>query len=563
MEERPGSELPIRAAQSSVDAAKRRLEVERNESAKREWGNWLSRLRENPLFRNPMKGLAALFLGIPLSASAAEIERPSMSPEPTDAVAMIDAETPNPMPERVDETAPDESVLALKKLVAELNAEHPNKLSSIQTQAIWEARTPETDDFYKWNLAVIGKTIEGGQAAPEYYARVGRPEWTPYQRALFADAPVTERFAELHPEYRDQTPEQFLQSYPEMIKIAKTEFRFSNEFRFLTDDAIRLFAQEAPEMEPAAALERYKILMQTIGTQVGLAKVIELSSAVTAALPPDHPIVAYDTFVGVNEASTFVGRSKKNVVHMDQANGELRVLRTVDDQYVLVDSFPAIGGNLEAPALSLSGKPTGSEYVHVPDTSMTVAYVDRAKTSWSWHNSWVPQGAPIREKGDELQYQHPRTKQWYDLTGPNAAFFPDKNGALIQPFDARVQPMDIGLIRAATHRSADGIQTFVPKAWTKDEILSRNGGELPTEWTWNDFGSMAVRLSVDGKQTNINIHSKPGEDENDFLGVRTHGCFSTYGEYLKTVVDRYGVGSGSEVVVTTKRTYDLDEIRRK
>lgn len=563
MEVRAGKDEAVSAAKRAVEAARGNLDAEQRKAARRELGGWLIKMRENRWMRGPMKRLTALFLGVPLSASAAELEAPSIAPEPQEMVAMIDVEAPNPAPERTVEEAPvgdDESVLAMNALIRELAAEHPNKLSGIEEKAMFEARFPETDQFYLWELSQVGKTIEGGQASPEYYARVGRPEWTPYQRSLFADAPVQERFTELHPEYRNLSAQEFLSLYPEMLQTARTEFRFSNEYRFLTEEAIDLFVSEAPGMDPEAAATRYKTLVFTIGQQVGLAHVETLTDRLSEVLPTDHPVLRVAREHGVKEAMSLVGRSKENIVHADQAGGELRVIRKLNHSYLLIDSFPAIGGSLNTPEMSVAGKASGSEFVHIPDTVMKVAYVDRAKTSWSWHNSWVPQGAPIREAGDELQYQHPANKKWYDLTGPNAGFFPDRDGKVLKPFDRQVEPMDIGLIRAATHPSGDG-KTYVPKTWTKEELLLRNGGELPTEWNWNDFGSMAIRLNTgDGQRTNINIHSKPGEDPNDFLGGRTHGCLSTFGENMKTLADAYGVGAGSTVVVTTEHAYKLNDL---
>ncbi len=563
MEVRPGGDEAISAARRSVEKARGNLDEEQRKAARRELGGWLVKMRENKWLRGPMKRLTALFLGVPLSASATELETPSLTPEPQEVVAMIDVETPNPAPERAvaEETPEDESVLALNRLVRQLAEEHPGKLSPIEERAMWEARSPETDQFYLWEVAQVGRAIEDGQAAPEYYARVGRPEWTPYQRSLFADAPVQERFTELHPEYRNLSAREFLSSYPEMLSVAKREFRFSNEYRFLTDEAIDLFVADAPTMDPKEAAAQYQTLVLAIGQQVGLAHVERLTERLAAELPPDHPVLEVVREIGVADAVSLVGRSKKNIVHMDQARGELRVIRKVDHSYILIDSFPAIGGPLNSPEMSVAGKPSGSEFVHVPDTVMKVAYVDRAKTSWSWHNSWVPQGAPIREAGDELQYQHPATKQWYDLTGPNAGFFPDRDGHVLRPFDKKVEPMDVGLIRAATHKSPDGSAAYVPTTWTREDILGRNGGEMPTEWKWNDFGSMAMRLNTgDGQRTNINIHSKPNEDTGDFLPGRTHGCLSTFSEDVKALADTYGVGGGSTVVVTTELGYDLNDL---
>lgn len=561
-EERPGQAEALAAAHRSVEKARGNLDEEQRKAARRELGGWLIKMRENKWMRGPMKRLTALFLGVPLSASAAELETPSApASEPQEFVAMIDAEAPNPAPERAEEATEDESVLALNRLVQELVAEHPNKLSEIERKAMFEAQYPETDRFYLYELSEIGKTIEGGLAAPEYYARVGRPEWTPYQRSLFADAPVQERFTELHPEYRNLSAQEFLSLYPEMLSTAKREFRFSNEYRYLTDQAIDLLVAEAPTMDPEEAARQYQTLVFTVGQQVGLAHVARMTDLLAEALPSDHPVMRTAQSSGVIEAMSLVGPSKKNIVHMDQVGGELRVIRKLDHAYLLIDSFPAIGGPLNSPEMSVAGKASGSEFVHVPDTAMKVAYVDRAKTSWSWHSSWIPQGAPIREAGDELQYQHPATRQWYDLTGPNSGFFPDKDGHVLKPFDKKFEPMDAGLIRAATHRSPDGSMVYVPKAWTKEDVLKRNGGEVPTEWKWNDFGSMAIRLNTgDGQRTNINIHSKPNENPDDFLPGRTHGCLSTFSENVKALADTYGVGGGSTVVATTEYAYKLNEL---
>lgn len=549
----------VNAANRSIDQAKTQLERTQSESALRKMGGWLKEMRDSRFLRGPAKRMAALFLGIPLSASAGELEAPP-APLPEDSVAMLDVEFANPAPEAAPqaEEEVDELDVAMKQLISDLHADHENKFTPIEREAVYEARYPETDEFYKWELTQVAKSIEGGQASPEYYARVGRPEWTPYQRALFADAPVGERFTELHPEYRDLSSQDFLEQLPEMIDTAKTEFRFSNQYRDLVEDAAAIFVADAPDMSPDQALETYKTLTKTIGSEVGLSKVVELTDALLAELPADHPIAKYAVELGMEQVKPLVGRSKKNFIHMDQANGELRVMRKIGDTYVVIESFPAIGGPLNAPKMGT--EKSGSEFVHVPEMTMTVAYVDRAKTSWTWNNSWVPAGASLREGSDgELEYQHPRTKKWYDLTGPDAGFFPDKDGKAIKPFDTKIEPMDRGLIRAATHKGADGA-SFVPKAWTKEELTARNGGEVPTEWKWNDFGSTAIRLSVDGKQTNINIHSKPGEDTNDFLPGRTHGCFATFGDYVKALPDAYGIGSGSTVVVTTSENYSLDSL---
>lgn len=535
----------LETANAAVEVAKDRVEKQRGEAANREWGGIMQRLREHPLLRSRYTKFLGAMLGIPMRLASAEApaEERLASIEPVsdpyaDSIPMAEHE------ERGEITIDAATFRSLSRIAGSIPrpaAEDPL------------AYRPERDVL--GGLAMIGHGIEDGQAAPEYVARVGRSEWSPYERSLFAQEPVQERFLQLHPEYRGLSPTEFLTAYPEMVETAQTEFRFSNQYRFVTEQAIYLFTAEAPNMSPEAALAQYETLVDSIGHRVGIAEVVRLTDGLAAKLPPGHPIPAFAERVGLND-KTLVGPSRQNIVHMDQAAGQLRVLRQYGDAFLLIDSFPAIGGNLEAPALDLTGKPSGSEFVHVPDTVMSVAAVNEAKTSWTWVNSWIPAGAPIRDFGNELQYQHPSTKQWYDLTGANAAFFPDRDGTTIKPYDSHVQPMDIALIRAATHPSADG-RTFVPRAFTKDEVIGWNGGTVPTEWKLNDFGSVAMRLSVDGKQTNINIHSAPGEDANDFLSGRTHGCFKTYGNYVKDLAKTYGVGSGTKVVVTTEQAYSL------
>jgi len=539
----------VETANAAVEVAKGQLEKQRGEAANRDWNGFMQRVREHPLLRSRYTKFLGLLLGVPMRIAAAETpteERLAsiapMSDPYADSVPMIE-------PEEREEITIDIPAFRSLARIAE----------SIPTPAAEDPLGYRPDRDLLVGLAITARSIEDGQAAPEYVARVGRTEWSPYERSLFAQEPVQERFLQLHPEYRGLSPQEFVATYPEMVETAQSEFRFSNQYRFLTEQAIYLFTAEAPGMSPEKALAQYETLVGSIGRQVGLAEVVRLTDGLAAELPADHPILAYAERVGMGEAKKLVGPSRQNIVHMDQAAGQLRVLRRFGETYVLIDSYPAIGGNLEAPALDLTGKPSGSEFVHVPDTVMAVASVNKAKTSWTWVNSWVPAGAPIRERGDELQYQHPATRQWYDLTGPNAAFFPDRDGVTLKPYDTHVQPMDIALVRAATHRAADG-REFVPKAWTKADVIGWNGGELPTEWKLNDFGSVAIRLSVSGKQTNINIHSAPGEEENDFLSGRTHGCFKTYGKYVKDLAKTYGAGSGTKVVVTTEQVYSLSNL---
>lgn len=508
-----------------------------------------------------MRLLSALFLGIPLSAQAVEMDA---APPPAESAHTFSYEmdVPNPQEGRaIIAEEPDVVDLETNALIEQLVAEQSLLHSDIETAAMFEARYPETDRFYLEELARIAQTVEGGQAAPEYYARTGRPEWTPYHRALFSEMPVEERMAELHPEYRGLTGDQFVDAYPEMLKLARTEFRFSNQARFLTDDAIQIFSDRVADLPPEDALIRYNALFTTIGKDVGLAPAIRLTDESLARLPAGHPIALRASELGIDDVRSLVGKSKENIVHMDQAAGEIRVMRKVGDLFLILDTFPAIGGKLATPELDVTGPAVSSEFVHVPDMVLRATTPDRAKTSWSWHNSWVPNGAPIREHGSELQYQHPSTRQWYDLTGPNAAFFPDRDGNVLRPFDKKVEPMDIGLIRAASHRSPDGSTSYVPKAWTRDDILKKNGGELPEAWEFNDFGSTAVRLQTTaGEKTNINVHSQPNVDVSDFLPNRTHGCFATYGEYIKNLTDTYGLGNGTTVVVTTKGTYSLSNL---
>lgn len=561
----PNYKEPVVEARRSVEIVRPKSVLEQRDFALRELGGWLESIRENVWMHWPMKRFAALLLGVPLSSAAAELESASLFQETPAAVAMLDEEKKNQPSENINyETEVAEAdIKFLREFTMELRAEHEASVSFIEEEAVHEARTPETDEFYLWELTQVAQSIEEGQAAPEYYARVGRPEWTPYQRSLFSNAPVQERFTELHPEFRNLSSEQFVDAYPAMLDLTLIEFRFSNQYRFLTQDVIEQFAESACDMEPQEALKRYDMLVPKIGKNVGLASVISLSDALASRLSPDHPVAERIAELGVEHFRPFVGRSRQNVLHMDQARGQLRVMRKVGDEYVLIDSFPAIGGPLNTPELDITGKPSGSEYVHVPDTVMEVSYVDRAKTSWSWQSSWVPQGAPIRESASgELQYQHSANKRWYDLTGANAEFFPDRNGNGIKPFDAKREPMDLGLIRAATHRSEEGNRIIAPTGWKKEDIIKRAGGTVPTEWRWNDFGSMAFRLkTLDGYRTNINIHSRPGEDMNDFIGGRTHGCFATFAEYLSSVVEIYGIGSGSEVLVTTQFAFDLNELK--
>lgn len=537
----------VAGTKASVDTAKRKLEERHRETATRERRDLIARFREHPMTRGVMRHLVALAAGIPLIANAAE--RPDVTPPAIDAVA--DASVA--VTERPEEVSASIATTAAETpFVREISMENPR--SRTEELAMFETRTPDSDEYYLSVITKVAVSIEGGEAAPEYYARVGRPEWTPYQRVLFMDLPVQEKFTELHPEYRNLSTEQFIEAYPDMLLLAKSEFRFSNQYRFLTDEAIDLFVAEAADMKPSHAAYAYKRLSLVIGAEVGLAEVVRLTDALIEKLPADHPIVTSVAKSGYSKARLLVGGSKANVLHMDQLRGEMLVYRTVGDTRILIDSFPAIGGKLDTPTMSVRGKPAGSEFVHVPDTTLTVAVAYRAKTSWTWQNSWVPAGAWIRDHGDELQYQNPANHQWYDLTGPNAAFFPDSDGNVSRPFDGHVTPTDYGLIRAASHRDPSGATAgFVPKTWTRDEILARNGGDVPTEWKWNDFGSMALRLATpDGYVTGINIHSKPNQDENDFLAGRTHGCFASYADYVKEMVDRYGVGVGTTVEVTTK-----------
>ena len=532
-------------AQSSVDAAKRLLDEKRGETATRERHDLIARFRENPLTRGVMRHMIALAAGIPLVANAAE---PSEAPPSTlDAVADVSetiAERPEQVTASIATTATDTPFIQ--------QFSHQKPWSAIEEMAVFEAPTPDSDDYYRSEIEKVAKTIEGGEASPEYYARVGRPEWTPYQRVLFMAAPVQERFTELHSEYRNLSTDQFIEAYPDMLLLAKTEFRFSNLYRFHTDAVIDLFVAEAATMKPTHAKYVYERLSLVIGNEVGLAEVVRLTDALLEKLPADHPIVSSVEKSGYAKARLLVGRSRSNVVHMDQLRGELHVYRTVGDEKILIDSFPAIGGKMDTPTMSVRGKPAGSEFVHVPDITLTVAVVRDPVTSWSYQGAWVPGNAEIRDRGDELQYRHPSTRQWYDLTGPNAAFFPDAEGNVSRPFDGHMTPTDYGLIRAATHRDPSGATAgYVPKPWTRDEILSRNGGEVPAEWKWNDFGPMALRLATpDGYVTGINIHSKPNQD--DFFSDRTHGCFASYAAYVREMVDRYGVGVGTKVEVTTK-----------
>ncbi|NBS41369.1 hypothetical protein EBS80_01800 [bacterium] len=542
----------MRDARAPVEAAYRRLAEEKTNSADREWTGWLTRLRESPILKSRMTRFLGLFLGVPMSVASADVgDKPER--EPTAVIQPVyDADAESiPMEEIVGEPKGDLTVD-----LPEFFRHRPIP----QVAPLAPSDMPELMADYERNLDLIAENIEGGNAAPEYYARVGLPEWTTYQRSLFSTEPVQERFFDLHPEFRDQRAGAFLELFPEMLNVARTEFRFSNQFRFLIQDATDLYVANVAGMPPEKALSVYKQMMLSL-SDVGLKELSVLNEGIASVLPDDHPVRVFIADSGYETIKPLLGPSRTNVVLMDQASGELRVFRPVGNDFVLLDTFPAIGGALNTPEMSAVGKPAGSEYVHVPDTVLTVAYVDRAKTSWSWNNSWVPQGAPIREQGEELQYQHPSTKQWYDLTGPNAAFFPDRDGKTIKPFDGHLEPMDTALIRAATHGDPASGGTFVPHAWTKAEIVGRvNGAEVPTTWEWNDFGSMAMRLSLNGVQTNINIHSKPGEDMNDFLGVRTHGCFTTYGAYVKELADGYGVGSGTKIVVTTERSYDLGDL---
>ncbi|OGL95531.1 hypothetical protein A2348_04060 [Candidatus Uhrbacteria bacterium RIFOXYB12_FULL_58_10] len=557
-----GEDTPVASALRSVEKARANLDGEQRAAARREMGGWLQRMKESARLRGPVRALAALFLGVPLSAAASETNHPPEQAQTVEVSAMIDVESPNPLPEAFEELPSTNNVdVRTNQLIADLVAERPIVHSVIEQEAMLEPRYPETDQFYLFELVQVAKAIEGGQAAPEYYARVGRPEWTPYQRSLFSEAPVQERFTELHPEYRGLSGEQFLDAYPDMMKLATTEFRFSNQARFLSDDAIDIFVSTVGTMEPTKSVERYELLLTEMGRDIGLAQIVKLTDALSEILSPDHPVLARAAELGVEDAKSLVGRSKDNVVHMDQARGQLRVLRPIEGEYLLIDTFPAIGGPLNSPEMGVSGTSAVSEFVHVPNTVLRVSYIDRAKTSWSWHNSWVPQGAPIREAGDQLQYQHPTTKQWYYLTGSNAGFFPDKTGHTLKPFDKTVEPMDLGLIRAASKRTPNGTKS-VPNTWTKDEILNRNHGVLPTEWRWNDFGSMSARLNTaSGERTNINIHSRPNEDPDGFLGSRTHGCLATFGDYMKALTDEYGMGSGTTVFVTTEYGFDLNALK--
>lgn len=557
-EANPGQEEAVAAARKSVEAARTNLDDEKKNAARREWGGWLIRMRENPFLKSRMTKFLGLFAGISLQTAAAEVPEishdraPMASPVFDPGDESIPWMSPIEHEDKGELSLPDETVSSLVRIAG-----------SIPRPLIETPDMPEMTADLKRQLALIAESIEDGTASPEYYARVGRPEWSIYQRSLFSNEPVQERFLELHPEYRGLNAREYLESYSAMLDLAKTEFRFSNEYRFLTENAIDLYVSEAASMEEDKALAVYKDLITNIGTNVGFRHVSTLNEKIAGALPSDHPVRVFIDASGYSELKSLLSPSRSNIVHMDQASGELRVLRRVGDQFVLLDSFPAIGGNLNTPEMTVAGKASGSEFVHVPDTVMKVAYVDRAKTSWSWHNSWVPEGAPIREKGNELQYQHPANKQWYDLTGPNAAFFPDKDGKTIRPFDGKREPMDAELIRAATHADPASGRTYVPEMWTREQIIARvsDSIEAPTEWRWNDFGSMAVRLNTgDGEKTNINIHSRPNQDPNDFLGTRTHGCFSTYGEYVKSLADEYGVGNGSTVVATTEASYNLKEL---
>jgi hypothetical protein len=559
-EEAQPQQEAIDTARRHVEAAKRDLETEKRNAARREWGGWLIKIRENPFFRAMNRKLAALALGVPLRAAAVEASEVPAVPEKPPAVSVdMLADVDLPAPERTEAVAKlAEEDVKLMAMVEILRAEHAHKLSPMERMTFEEARYQETDDFYNWQVSEVAKQIEGGMAAPEYYARVGLPEWTPYQRSLFVEAPVGEKFTELHSEYRDLTPEQFLRAYPEMLELARTEFRFSNQYRFLTADAIELFAEGVEKMPPEEALTTYKTLLETIGRGVGFKHVVRLTDRTLERIGPDHPIRAYLAEAGYAESRQLVGPSKNNLIHMDQARGELRVLRKIGDFYLLLDSYPAIGGKMDTPTMSLKGKPAGSEWVHVPDVVMTVSTVDRNKTSWTWQNSWVPQGAPIRDTGTELQYQHPATNKWYDLTGPNAAFFPHGQGEVIQPWDATVTPTDLSLVRAASHIGQSG-EKFVPEAWTREDIIKKYG-QVPETWTLNDFGPAAIRLAYQGETTGINIHSKPSEEPNDFLPSRTHGCFATFSNYVTELYADYGIARGSTVVVTTGLEYDLEKM---
>lgn len=496
----------LETANAAVEVARDRLEHGREETATREWNGIMQRIREHPLLRSRYTKFLGLLLGIPMrvaSADTTDLER-FPSPRPAsdpyaDSIAMIVPE------DRGEISMPETTVRSMARIAA-----------SIPRPAAEDPLGHHPDRDLRVGLAMIANTIEGGMAAPEYVARVGPESMSIYERSLFSNEPVQERFMELHPEYRGLSAREFVDAYPAMVETATFEFRFSNQYRFLTEDAITLFTAEAPEMNPAEALAQYVRLVDAIGHQVGLAEVVRLTEGLSAKLPSDHPIVVHAEQIGMGDAKKLVGPTRQNIVHMDQDRGQLRVLRRFGNTFVLIDSFPAIGGNLNAPAIDLTGKPSGSEFVHVPDAVMGVVAVNSAKTSKSWVNSWIPQNAPIRERGNELQYQHPATRQWYDLTGTNAEFFPDGHGGTLKPYDSHVEPMDLALIRASTHRSADGT-TFVPTPRTKADIIGLNSGEIPETWTLNDFGPMAIRLSVSGVQTNINIHSGPGQDQNDFL----------------------------------------------
>ncbi len=535
-----------------IDATTKKLSAERKKTGAREFRGMMIRLRENPWMAGPMKALTAFLAGVPMAAHAQDF--PKYTPDTSIESVFTVSEPPR------SETEHHPISIELEKMLEEDQA---HRYSAIETAAQRESPFPESDEVYLLQLRDLGLTIEAGQAAPEYYARVGRPEWTPYQRSLFSSAPVQERFFELHPDWRHLSSQEFVTEYPNMLRTAQSEFRFSNEFRFLTDDVQTAFLEIAPTLKPSEALSQYKFIVEYIGRNAGLAHIVELSIGLQRLLPADHLLVAYINDIGVIEAADLLKPNHKNIVHIDQSLGQMRILRQINGMYILLDAFPAIGGKTNTPEMSLVGKPSGSEYVHVPDATMTVVSVNEAKTSWTWQRSWVSQGALIREQGNELQYQHPRTKQWYDLTGPKAGFFPDADGNVIRPFDSHFEPMDQALIRAASHSNPDQSVRFIPKMWTKEQIMSLNGGEVPTEWKWNEFGSVALRLGLNGEQTNINIHSKPSEDMNDFLGDRTHGCIATYGEYVKKMVVNYGVGSGSTVVVTTENDYDLKMLLAK
>ncbi len=549
-ENSPHEDRSVPSPKALIETVHKKLDAERQQTGNREFRGMMIKLRESPWLAGPLKTLTALLAGVPLIAHAGEASDPPRDLSVESSFSITEPE------EGRDETD-SAHLIASEELSNLLLAEQPFRRTPIEQASDAEFPFPESDEVYLLQLADLGKTIEAGQAAPEYYARVGRPEWTPYQRSLFSASPVHERFFELHPEYRRLSPQDYVKEYPNMLQTAATEFRFSNEFRFVTDNVQTAFLEIAPKLKPEEALSQYKFILETMGRQVGLAHVIELSKGLQELLSTDHPIIQYMSDLDLKDAESFLKPDKKNIVHIDQANGQLRVLRKIYQSFLLIDSFPAIGGKRQSPEMSIVGKPSGSEYVHVPDVVMTVSSVDRAKTSWTWQRSWVSQDALIREQRNELQYQHPGTKQWYDLTGPKAAFFPDSDGNVIRPFDSHFEPMDQALIRAASHSNADQSVTFVPKIWTKEEIVSWNGGEIPSKWKWNDFGSTALRLSLNGERTNINIHSKPNEDPNDFLGDRTHGCIATYSEYMKQVVDLYGVRNGTTVVVTNTHSYDL------